>query len=70
MVREKIDGHHRRIRQIAHLVYAGHWRHQRPAADIDKNPSRAQPPSMVCSGGDFHRLRRREPGVAAVERDV
>src|SRR6201987_969083 len=65
MVRQKIDVHHRRIRQVGHFVYAGHWRHQRPAADIDKDPSSAQP-----LAGDFHRLRRREPGVAAVERDV
>jgi hypothetical protein len=64
-VRQKIDVHHRRIRQVGHFVYAGHWRHQRPAADIDKDPSSAQP-----LAGDFHRLRRREPSVAAVERDV
>src|ERR1700757_3180968 len=39
MVRQKIDVHHRRIRQVGHLVYARHWRHQRPAADIDEDPS-------------------------------
>jgi hypothetical protein len=33
--------------------------------DIDEDPSGAQP-----FAGDFHRLRGREPGVAAVERDV
>src|SRR5215470_17361541 len=43
MLRQKIDVHHRRIRQVGHLVYAGHWRHQRPPADIDKDPSSAQP---------------------------
>src|SRR3984893_9422734 len=64
MVRHKIDVHHRRIRQVGHFVYAGHWRRQRSAADIDKDPSSTQP-----LAGDFHRLRRREPGVAAVERD-
>ncbi len=70
MVRQKIDVHHRRIRQVGHFVSAGHWRHQRPAADIDKDPLSAQPPSIVCSGSDFHRLRRREPGVAAIEGDI
>ena len=65
MVRQKIDLHHRRIRQVGHFVDAGHWRHQRPAADIDKDPSGMQPLAR-----DVHRLRRREAGVAAVERDV
>ena len=65
MVRQKIDIHHRRIRQVGRFVYAGHWRHHRPAADINKDPSGMQP-----LAGDFHCLRRREPGVAAVERDV
>jgi hypothetical protein len=66
MVWQKIDVHHRRIRQAGHFVYAGHWRHQRPAADIDnKDLSGAQP-----LAGDFHPLRRREPGVATVEREV
>ena len=65
MARQKIDVHHRRIRQVGYFVYAGHWRHQRPPADIDKDPSSAQP-----LAADFHRLRRREPGMAAVERDV
>src|ERR1700756_5716150 len=41
MARQKIDVHDRRIRQIGHVVYAGHWRDQRPAADIDKDPSSA-----------------------------
>src|ERR1700751_4322810 len=66
MVRQKIDVHHRRIRQVGHLLYAGHWRHQCPAAHIDKDPLSAQPPSIVMIGGDFDRLRRCEPGVAAV----
>ena len=70
MVRQKIDAHHRRIRQVGHFVYAGHRRRQRPAADIDKDLSSVQPPNIVVIGGDFHPLRRREPGVAAVERDV
>src|SRR5246500_5803285 len=70
MLRQKVDVHHRRIRQVGHFVYAGHWRHQRPAPDIDKDPFSAQPPSIVVIGGDFHRLRRREPGMAAVKRDV
>ena len=65
MVRQKIDVHHRRIRQVGHFVYTGHWRHQRPAADIDKDPFSAQP-----LAGDFHCLRRCEPGVAAIERDL
>src|SRR4029077_13290974 len=43
MVRQKIEGHYRRIRQVGHFVYAGHWRHPRPAADIDKDPSGVQP---------------------------
>jgi hypothetical protein len=38
MVRQKIDVHHRRIRQVGHIAYAGHWRHQRPAR-------RASPPT-------------------------
>jgi hypothetical protein len=62
MLWQKIDVHHRRIRQVGHVSYAGHWRHQRPAADIDQDLSGAQ-----LLAGDFHRLRRREPGVAAVE---
>src|SRR6516165_1632165 len=61
MVRRKIDVHHRRIRQVGYFVYAGHWRHQRPAADIDKDPFGAQP-----LAAHFHYLRRSEPGVAAV----
>src|SRR5215471_360928 len=65
MVRQKIDIPHRRIRQVGYFVHAGHWRHQRPAADIDEDPSSAQP-----LAGDFNCLRRREPSVAAVERDV
>src|SRR5215471_18228860 len=42
MARQKIDVHNRRIRQIGHFVYAGHRRHQRPPADIDKDLSSAQ----------------------------
>src|ERR1700757_3890639 len=56
MLRQKIDVHHRRIRQVGHFVYAGHWRRLRPAADIDKDPFSAQPPSIVVIGGDLHRL--------------
>ena len=65
MARQKVDVHHRRIRQVGHFVYAGHRRHQRPAADIDKDPFSPQP-----LAGDFHLLRRCEPGMATVERDV
>jgi hypothetical protein len=65
MARQKVDVHHRRIRQVGHFGYAGHRRHQRPAADIDKDPFSPQP-----LAGDFHHLRRREPGMATVERDV
>src|SRR5215471_5264061 len=51
MARQKIDVHNRRIRQIGHFVYAGHRRHQRPPADIDKDLSSAQPPGIVVIGG-------------------
>src|SRR5215831_16374656 len=61
MPRQKIDVHHRRIRQVGHFGYAGHRRHQRPAADIDKDPFSPQP-----LAGDFHHLRRCEPGMATV----
>src|SRR5215471_6231397 len=52
MVRQKIDVHHRRIRQVRHFVDAWHWRRHCPPADIDKDPCSAQP-----FAGDFHRLR-------------
>src|SRR5262249_3548362 len=55
MARQKIDVHHRRIRQIGHVVYTGHWRHHRPATDIDKDPFSPQPLAW-----DFHHLRRCE----------
>ena len=65
MVRQKIDVHHRRIRQVWRFLDAGHRRRRRPAADVDKNPGSAEP-----LAGDFHGLRRHEASVAAIERDV
>jgi hypothetical protein len=48
MPRQKIDLHHRRIRQVGHFAYAGHWRHQCPAADIDEDASGVQPRAGDC----------------------
>src|SRR6201988_2480261 len=49
MARQKIDVHDRRIRQVGHFVYAGHWRHHGPAPTFIKTrPPRRRQGSYVA----------------------
>ena len=65
MARQKIDRHHRAVRQIRNLIDAGQVWRQGPSADIDEDPLGAE-----HRLADLHLVRCDEPPVALVDRAI
>ena len=65
VARHEVDGHHRAVRQIGHLIEPGQVWHQSPAADIDED----------AFGGeeritDLNLVRRDEAAMAVIDRAI